>query len=91
MKDFLRGPDFESINFFGPIVSWIIGIALAAVVVVAFVRGAFLLISLAGADSRKAREVGEGLMYCIVAAVIAFAFNDVFLGMFRSARDSFGS
>lgn len=86
--DFLRGPDWQSIAFAGPIFRWIIGIVLALVVLAAFARGAFLLLGLAGADRHKARSIGEGLLFCLVAIFAAITFSDIFGQMVTSVSNA---
>lgn len=83
-KDFLNDPDWGSIAFAGPIIRWIIGIVLALVVVAALVRGALLLMGLAGADRHKARNIGEGLLFCALAIFAAITFSDIFGTMITS-------
>jgi len=85
-KDYLNDPDWGAISFAAPIIRWVLGILLALVVVGALVRGAVLLLGLAGADRHKARNIGEGMLFCALAIFVAITFSDIFGTMITSIK-----
>lgn len=77
-RDFLRGPDWASVDFLSPPFQFLLGLILAIVVIAGFFRGALLLLGLIGADRHKARGVGEGMIFILVAIFVAITFQDLF-------------
>lgn len=76
--DFLRGPNWSSVDFLSSPFRWALGIILALVVLAAIIRAAVLLLQLPGADRHKARGIGEAFFFCIIAVFVAFTFQDLF-------------
>jgi hypothetical protein len=80
-EDFLRGPNWRAVDFLTGPVRWVLGLILALVVIAAIIRAAILLFGLAGADRHKARNIGEGFLFCIVAVLISLMFAPLFGSM----------
>lgn len=76
--DFLRGPNWSAVDFLSTPFRWVLGLILAIVIIAAILRAALLLFGLAGADRHKARNIGEGFLFCIVALLAALMFAPIF-------------
>lgn len=83
-NDFLRGPNWASVDFLSQPFRWVIGLLLALVILASILRAAVLVLSLPGSDRHKARGIGEGLLFCGLAVFVALTFRDLFGSLFRS-------
>ena len=82
--DFLRGPNWASVEFLSPPFRWALGVILALVILYAIIKAALAIGSLAGADRNKAKYAGEIMAFAAAAIVLALMFQDLFGSLIRS-------